>query len=41
MDGGNQILVIPVLSGHASNAGPEAVYSELVLGETLTTTGGI
>lgn len=41
MDSGNQILAIPVWSGHASNVGPKAVYAELALGETLTPTGGI
>lgn len=39
MDSGNQLLVIPVLSGHASNVGPKAVCWELDLGETLTPSG--
>lgn len=41
VDSGNPLLVIPVLSGHASIVGPKAVSSELDLGETLTPTGGI
>lgn len=41
MDSGNQLLVIPLLTGRASNVSPKAVYLELDLGETLTATGGI
>lgn len=41
MDSGNQLLIIPVSSGRASNVSPKAVYLELDLGETLPATGGI